>query len=69
MTSVAQILENVVGGELEAYTDIAIKLHEFQYNELDKSGELSRYPSLEFVRMDLEKLLKAIEKFLSREAR
>jgi Archaeal PaREP1/PaREP8 family. len=65
MSSVAQILDNLLKNDIEAYTDIAIKLHEFQYNGLDKSGEMSRYPSIEFMKMDLEKLLKAIEKFLS----
>ncbi|BAK54619.1 PaREP1 family protein [Sulfurisphaera tokodaii] len=65
MSNVAQILDNLLGNNIEAYTDIAIKLHEFQYNGLDKSGEISRYTSIEFVKMDLEKLLKAIEKFLA----
>jgi len=65
MSSVAQILDNSLGNDIEAYTDIAIKLHEFQYNVLDRSGEISRYPSIEFMKMDLEKLLKAIERFLT----
>ena len=64
MSSVAQVLDSVLGNNIEAYTDIAVKLHEFQYNGLDKAGELSRYPSIEFMKMDLEKLLKAIEKFI-----
>jgi len=64
MASVAQILDKILGNDIEAYTDIAIKLHEFQYNGLDKSGEVSSYPSLDFVKMDLEKLLKEIEKYL-----
>ncbi|MBB5255269.1 PaREP1 family protein [Sulfurisphaera ohwakuensis] len=65
MSSVAQILDSIIGNDIEAYTDIAIKLHEFQYNGLDKSGEVSRYPSIEFMKVDLEKLLKAIEKIIA----
>jgi len=65
MSSVAQILDNSLGNDIEAYTDIAIKLHEFQYNGLDRSGEISGYPSIEFMKMDLEKLLKVIERFLT----
>lgn len=56
---------NIIGNDIEAYTDIAIKLHEFQYNGLGRGGEISRYPSIEFMKMDLEKLLKAIEKFIA----
>jgi hypothetical protein len=60
----ANIGQNIRYNDIEAYTDIAIKLHEFQYNGLDKSGEVNSYPSLDFVKMDLEKLLKEIEKYL-----
>ena len=65
MSNVAQILDNLVGNNIEAYTDIAIKLHEFQYNGL--CGEVSRYSSIEFVRMDIEKLLKALKSLLAKD--
>ena len=70
MSAVAQVLDGLFKtDEVELFTDIAIKLHEFQYNGLDKAGELSPYPSLEFVRMDLEKLIKAVEEFVERETK
>ncbi|WP_240938836.1 hypothetical protein [Metallosphaera hakonensis] len=64
MSSVSQILDGLLGNDIEAFTDIAVKLHEFQYNGLDKTGELSRYSSIEFMKIDLERLLRAIEKFV-----
>lgn len=66
MSNVAQVLDRLLGGGIEALTDIAIKLHEYQYNDIDPSGEVGRYSSEEFVKMDLEKLLNALDEHIKR---
>ncbi|GAB6945434.1 PaREP1 family protein [Vulcanisaeta sp. JCM 14467] len=39
--------------ELRLYVEIALNLHEFQYNGLDRDSEVSRYTSEELVRKDI----------------
>ncbi len=43
--------------ELRLYVEIALNLHEFQYNGLDRDSEVSRYSSEELVRKDVVRLL------------
>jgi len=39
--------------QLRLLTEIALDLHEFQYNGFDKDSEVSRYDSEEFVKKDI----------------
>jgi len=43
MPEVARGLSQLAGPELLHYANVALNLHEFRYNGLDKSGVLSRY--------------------------
>ncbi len=60
MLAAAKLLEEAAGIELVDLTNVAINLHEFQYNGLDKSGVFSRYPALEFVESDIKRLVNAV---------
>jgi len=53
MREVASALGEVYGRELIHLTDIALNLHEFQYNGLDPEGVVSRYTNLEDVEKDI----------------
>ncbi|AEA13658.1 PaREP1 domain containing protein [Thermoproteus uzoniensis 768-20] len=69
--AVAQILARKYGDELLMYTDIALNLHEYQYNGPDKEGVFSRYRDDEAAREDVARLIRGIEKLrepLAREA-
>ena len=56
MLEVARDLSQLVGQELLHYANVALNLHEFQYNGLDRSGVLSRYARLESVAEDVKTL-------------
>ena len=46
--------------ELRLYVEIALNLHEFQYNGLDRDSEVSRYTSEELVRKDIIEVINFI---------
>jgi len=56
MLEVARDLSQLVGQKLLHYANVALNLHEFQYNGLDRSGVLSRYARLESVAEDVKTL-------------
>ena len=47
--------------QLRLLTEIALDLHEFQYNGLDKDSEVSRYDSEEFVKKDIQYIVNFIK--------
>jgi len=62
LREVASMLEEVYGKELIHLTDIALNLHEFQYNGLDPEDIVSRYTNLNDVEKDIKYLVeKTIE--------
>ena len=62
LREVASILEEVYGKEMVHLTDLALNLHEFQYNGLDPEGVVSRYTNLNDVEKDIRYLVeKTIE--------
>jgi len=63
---VAQVLARLFGPDVLMYTDIALNLHEYQYNGPDREGVFSRYPSEEFAREDVERLLRGIGEVVAR---
>jgi hypothetical protein len=67
MREVASALEEVYGRELIHLTDVALNLHEFQYNGLDPEGVVSRYTYLEDVEKDVKYLAEKIVEWVKKE--
>jgi hypothetical protein len=67
MREVASALEEVYGRELIHLTDVALNLHEFQYNGLDPEGVVSRYTNLEDVEKDVKYLAEKIVEWVKKE--
>ncbi|MGB9705038.1 MAG: PaREP1 family protein [Pyrobaculum sp.] len=63
---VAQLLARRHGDEVLMYTDIALNLHEYQYNGPDREGIFSRYPSDEAAAEDIKRLIRGIGEFTNR---
>ncbi|ABP50530.1 MULTISPECIES: PaREP1 family protein [Pyrobaculum] len=57
LREVASLLVEVFGWEVLYLTEIALSLHEFQYNGLDKEGIVSRYTNLQDVERDIHHLV------------
>jgi hypothetical protein len=66
MLEVARDLSQLAGPELLHYANVALNLHEFQHNGLDKSGVQSRYARLESVAEDVEALAQYIKETVER---
>jgi len=66
MPEVARDLSQLAGRELLHYTNVALNLHEFRYNSLDKSGVLSRYARLESVAEDVKALTQYVREAVER---
>jgi hypothetical protein len=62
--AVAKDLEEVAGLSLYNLTNLALSLHEFQYNGLDKSGIYSRYPFIDLVVGDIKRVANAVFEIL-----
>ena len=66
MLEVARDISQFAGQELLHYANVALNLHEFQYNSLDKSGVLSRYTRLESVAEDVKALTQYVRETVER---
>jgi hypothetical protein len=66
MLEVARDLSQLAGQELLHYANVALNLHEFQYNGLGKSGVLSRYARLESVAEDVKTLTQYVREAVER---
>jgi len=66
MRAVAQLLEEVYGFEVVALTDVALNIHEFQYNGVDEAGILSRYAALDLAEADIRRLIREGRKFVEK---
>ena len=66
MLEVARDLSQTAGRELLHYANVALNLHEFKYNGLDRSGVLSRYAKLESVADDVKALTQYVREAVER---
>ena len=66
MLEVARDISQLAGRELFHYANVALNLHEFQYNSLDRSGVLSRYARLESVAEDVKTLVQYVREAVER---
>ena len=66
MLEVAQVISQLVGQKLLHYANVALNLHEFQHNGLDRSGVLSRYARLESVAEDAKTLVQYVREAVER---
>ena len=62
MLELARDLAAFEGAELVNYANVALNLHEFQYNGLDRSGVLNRYARLGSVEDDVRVLTSYVMK-------
>ncbi len=69
MREVASALEEAYGRELIHLTDIALNIHEFQYNGLDPEGIASRYTNLADVEKDIKYLAEKTIEWVKKEMR
>jgi hypothetical protein len=68
MLEVARDLSQLAGHELLHYAHVALNLHEFQHNGLDRSGVLSRYARLESAAEDVKTLTQYVREAVERPA-
>jgi len=66
MLEVARDLSQMVGQVLLHYANVALNLHEFQHNGIDKSGILSRYTRLESAAEDVKTLTQYVRETVER---
>ena len=58
-------VSQIIGGEVSLYTNVAILIHQYQYNGPDREGIVSPYTSDEEAKSDIVLLLDEIGKLLS----
>jgi hypothetical protein len=66
MLAVAKALDASAGTKLYDLTNVALSLHEFQYNGLDRSGVYSRYPFVDLVADDIKRVASAALEYVER---
>ncbi|MCH1771219.1 MULTISPECIES: hypothetical protein [Metallosphaera] len=54
----------VIGGKIDVYTNLALLLHSYQYNDPDSQGILSPYLTEESAKYDIITLLRVIDELL-----
>jgi Archaeal PaREP1/PaREP8 family. len=64
-STVLKTVSQVIGGETSLYTNMALLIHQYQYNGPDKEGIVSPYTNDEVAKNDIISLLNEIEKILS----
>jgi len=63
LREVAKALSEVYGDEVYYVTEVALSLHEYQYNGPDREGVFSRYRTDEHAAKDIEHVLTVVKKY------
>jgi len=63
LREVAKALSEVYGDEVYYVTEVALSLHEYQYNGPDREGVFSRYRTDEHAAKDIEHVVAIVEKY------
>ena len=56
-TTLLKPVAQVIGGDVDVYTNMALWIHEYQYNGPDRQGILSPYPDDESAAKDIKTLI------------
>jgi len=59
----------IVGGDIDVYTDKALWIHEYQYNGPDPQAILSPYPDDETAARDIKRLVEKVKELAERQLR
>lgn len=59
-TTALKKVAQIIGGDLDLYTNLALLLHEYQYNGPDMEGILSAYPDDDSAARDIRRLVQKI---------
>ncbi|MEM0464377.1 PaREP1 family protein [Pyrobaculum sp.] len=59
-TTALKKVAQIIGGDVDLYTNLALLLHEYQYNGPDKEGVLSAYPDDDAAARDIRRLVQKI---------
>ncbi|MQL56338.1 PaREP1 family protein [Acidianus ambivalens] len=65
-SSLIKAVAQTIGGDIDTYTNIALLLHQYQYNGPDSQAILSQYINDESAKEDILKLLSVIDNILSK---
>jgi len=65
MKKIAALLRPKYGSDIILLTELALDLHEVQYNGLDKSAVLSRYLDLDMVKQDIGTIIEGGRRLIS----
>lgn len=64
-TSALKVVAQMIGGEVDLFTDKALWVHEYRYNGLDPQGILSPYPDYGAAARDVARLIEAVNRMAS----
>jgi len=67
-TALKQVAQ-IVGGDVDVYTDKALWIHEYQYNGPDPQAILSPYPDDETAVRDIKRLVEKVRELAERQLR
>jgi hypothetical protein len=65
-TSKLKAIASIIGGDIDVYTNIALDLHDYQYNGPDPEGVFSPYPSDDVAAHDVRRLVEKVKELVNK---
>jgi len=59
-------MASIIGGDIDVYTNIALDLHDYQYNGPDPEGVFSPYPSDDVAAHDVRRLVEKVKELVNK---